>query len=207
MELIYGTYNPAKFESMKNIVKKLDIQLIPLSSLGQPLIASDETGHDPLSNAEEKAINYYKQLKRPIFSCDSGLYFRGVNQSEQPGVKIRRVNGKRLTDDEMIMHYSKLASSYGGDLFAYYKNAICLVIDNKTIVSYDGEDLCSEEFYIIDTPHKIMREGFPLDSLSVHIKSSQYYYDLKKPIENYMCVQEGFFNFFHRVLNNKLTNK
>jgi 8-oxo-dGTP diphosphatase len=200
MELVYGTYNPAKYSSMKKMIKNLDIDLIRLSSLKENLTESSECGNNPLSNAEEKAINYYKQLKRPIFSCDSGLYFKEVEDLEQPGVKIRRVNGKRLDDTEMINYYMGMARKYGGKLVAYYKNAICLVIDENNIIRYDGEDLNSEEFYLIDKPHGIIREGFPLDSISVHIRSGKYYYDMGDYYEDEIGVTKGVNNFFKRIL-------
>lgn len=202
MELIYGTYNQAKYDSMKKMIIDLEIELINLSSLKENLIESDESWNDPLSNAEEKAKNYYRQLKRPVFSCDSGLYFKGVKESEQPGVKIRRVNGEKLNDIEMINYYMQKARKHGGKLVAYYKNAICLVMDENNIIRYDGDDLNSEEFYIIEKPHSTIKEGFPLDSISVHIKSGKYYYDLDNDYQNEIGIINGFNNFFKRVLEN-----
>lgn len=37
---------------------------------------------------------------------------------------MRRVNGKELSDLQMIDHYGNLANSYGGRLTAKYKNAV-----------------------------------------------------------------------------------
>lgn len=200
MKIVYGTYNPAKFDSMVDMIGGLEIELIKLSSLGEHLIESDESGNDPLSNAEEKALNYFKQIKKPIFSCDSGLYFKGVKEQEQPGVKIRRVNGKKLNDIEMMNHYMCLVNKYGGKLVAYYKNAICLVMDKNNIIRYDGDDLNSEEFYIVNKPHSTVRDGFPLDSISVHIKSGNYYYDIDDDKQDNIGVIKGFHNFFKRVI-------
>lgn len=204
MKLVYGTYNPAKFDSMIEMIGGLDIEMIQLSSLCPNLIESDEKGNDPLSNAEEKALNYYKQINMPVFSCDSGLYFKDVNECDQPGVKIRRVNGRKLNDIEMIKHYVSLANKYGGKIVAYYKNAICLVMDENTIIRYDGDDLNSEEFYIVGKPHDISKEGFPLDSISIHIQSGKYYYDLENDQQDDLGVIEGFHNFFKNLLNDEV---
>lgn len=57
MELVYGTYNPAKYNSMVNMLMDLDITLISLGSLGDKLIESDESYNNPLGNIKEKAIN------------------------------------------------------------------------------------------------------------------------------------------------------
>jgi XTP/dITP diphosphohydrolase len=201
MKLIYGTYNPAKFDGMVETIADIEIELIKLSSLGEHLIESNESGNDPLSNAEEKALNYYKQIKKPVFSCDSGLYFKGIKESEQPGVKIRRVNGKKLNDLEMMNHYMCLANEYGGKLVAYYRNAICLVMDENNIIRYDGDDLNSEEFYIVNKAHSKIVDGFPLDSISVHIKSGKYYYDIDDANQDDTGLINGFHNFFKRLIH------
>lgn len=201
MKLIYGTYNPAKHDSMVEMIGDLNIELIKLSSLGEHLKESEESGNDPLSNAQEKAMNYYRQLKQPLFSCDSGLYFKGVEKTEQPGVKIRRINGKKLNDMEMMNHYMNLATKYGGRLVAHYKNAICLVMDENNIIRADGDDLNSEEFYIVDKPHRITRDGFPLDSISVHIKSGKYYYDIENDQQDNIGIIGGVQNFFKRLIS------
>ncbi len=198
MQLIYGTYNKAKFHSMMKMLEGLNMELLPLSSIGSYLTESEENGDSPLSNAEQKAVNYYKQIKRPVFSCDSGLFFKGVKDSEQPGVKIRRVNGTALNDIDLMNHYIRLSNQYGGKLTAYYKNAICLVMDENNMISYDGEDLNSEEFYIVNHPHKKMKEGFPLDSISVHIESGRYYYDMDSTESKNIGVISGFRDFFIR---------
>ena len=114
------------------------------------------------------------------------------------------IHGNNLTYREMLSYYSNLAAKYGGKLIAYYKNSICLVIDKEHIYKYDGEDIYSEKFYIVDKPHTRYREGFPLDSLSVEIKSNKYYYDLESSKRENLGVIYGFRDFFIRSLNDYL---
>ena len=201
MEVIYGTNNPSKIESMKRMVDGLNIKIIGLKNLNMNLVEAEESGKDPLTNAIQKSLTYYKQIKRPIFSCDSGLYFEDVNENDQPGVMIKRINGNNFTYREMLNYYCALANKYGGRLVAHYKNAICLVIDENNIYTYDGEDINSEKFYIVDKPHKNYVEGFPLDSLSVEIKSMKYYYDLEDHENHNLGVLQGFRDFFIRSLD------
>ncbi|GKX68535.1 non-canonical purine NTP pyrophosphatase [Inconstantimicrobium mannanitabidum] len=201
MNLIYGTYNPSKLESMIKMLDGLDICLTGLQSLEIKLQEAEESGKEPLANATQKALTYYEQLKKPIFSCDSGLYFEEVEEEDQPGVLIKRIHGNNLTYKEMVGYYSNLAGKYGGKLTAYYKNSICLIMNKDNIYKYDGEDIWSEKFYIVDKPHKIYREGFPLDSLSVEIKSMKYYYDLEDDDSENLGVIKGFRDFFIRSLN------
>lgn len=202
MELIYGTYNPSKLESMNKMLEGIDIEIISPRTIRDDIIEVDETGNNPLINATLKAKSYYRQFKKPVFSCDSGLYFLDVKEQDQPGVKVRRINSKRLDDQQMISYYTSLVKKYGGKVKAYYKNAICLVIDDNHIIKYDGEDLNSELFCIVDKPHKKIKEGFPLDSLSVDIITGEYYFDLDKEERNDIGVINGFRKFFEEKLLN-----
>lgn len=196
--VIYGTNNSAKVSSMQRNLKGLEIEVVDLSSFGQ-LDSAEETGNDPLENAIIKAKGYYAQVKRPVFSCDTGLYIEKIDEKHQPGVRARRVGGGYMNDDEMRAFYSDLAKRYGGKLVAFYKNAICLVVSEDEIYTYDGDELNSERFYIVETAHVNRREGFPLDSLSVDIASGKYYEDLEN-IEKNLAVNEGFRQFFIRTL-------
>lgn len=60
-----------------------------------------------------------------------------------------------------------------------------------------------EPFYIVEKPHEKRVEGFPLDSVSVEIRSGMYYYDIPPyPGEKLADEQNGFTDFFANVLNN-----
>lgn len=103
MKLLYGTGNRAKLSAMRSRLKQLDIELIGLDDLraeGKTIPQVVEDGKSPLENARLKATAYYEAFHIPVFSCDSGLYFDNVPEAIQPGVYVRNVNGKCLTDDE-----------------------------------------------------------------------------------------------------------
>lgn len=196
MELLFGTGNPAKLEVMRKRLEPLGIKLIGLKDIDMEIPDVIEDGFTPLENAEKKAKAYYKAFHMPVFSCDSGLYIDNIPDDEQPGVHVRTINGKYLTDDEMIEHYTKLAKKYGNPV-ARYRNAICLCLDEENIFSAMDKDMESEAFIITSTtPHKIRKEGFPLDSISIDIKTGKYYYDLEKQELEQMAVEDGFLRFF-----------
>ena len=69
----------------------------------------------------------------------------------------------------MNTYYSSLATEFGGNMTAWYQNAIYLILDETQIFEYMGDDIASEKFLLVSKPHEKRREGFPLDSLSVHI--------------------------------------
>lgn len=180
-KLLYGTSNMAKLEFMRRMVSDLNIEIIGLDDFDTSELGEIEESSDiPLENARIKALAYYKTFGIPVFSCDSGLYFDDVPDKYQPGARIRRVDGEYLDDDEMISHYAALAKKFGGRLTARYTNSICLVRDLDNIVGYDGEAISSERFFIISMPHKNRTNGFPLDSISIHIDTGKYYMDIKE---------------------------
>ena len=204
MKLLYGTGNLAKLSAMRNRLEQLDIELIGLNDMraeGKIVPKVIEDGNTPLENARLKAMAYYEAFQIPVFSCDSGLYFDNVPDEVQPGVHVRNVNGKCLSDDEMIDYYSGLVKAYG-NLVARYRNAICFVMDNTHIYEAMEPSMESEKFFLTDKPHSTIRkEGFPLDSISLDIKTNKYYYDLPEDKLEQVAVEDGFLEFFKNILN------
>jgi 8-oxo-dGTP diphosphatase len=206
MKLLYGTGNPAKLSAMKSRLEQLDIELIGLNDLeaeGNIIPEVVECGNTPLENARLKALAYYEAFHIPVFSCDSGLYFDNVSDEIQPGVHVRNIKGKCLSDDEMLKYYSGLVKDYG-KLVARYRNAICFVMDEKHVYEAMEPNMESEKFILTDKPHSTIRkEGFPLDSISIDIRTGKYYYDLPEDKLEQVAVEDGFLEFFKKVLNLK----
>lgn len=203
MQIIYGTGNPAKLAAMQRRLAGLDMEIIGLKDVEGEIPDVPETGKSPLENARQKALAYYDAFKMPVFSCDSGLYFENVPEEVQPGVHVRNINGKCLTDEEMIAYYGGLADKYG-DLVARYRNAICLVVDEEHIYEAMEEGMASKKFLITSKPHPNRKPGFPLDSLSVDMETGKYYYDnLEEDKLDVVAVEDGFWGFFERFLNSK----
>ena len=200
MKILYGTGNPAKLEAMRRRLEGLNIEIIGLKDIDMEIPEIEEDGTTPLENARKKALGYYQAFQMPVFSCDSGLYIENIPEEEQPGVHVRTIQGKYLTDEEMLEHYTKLAVKYG-DLKARYRNAICLVMDEKHIYEAMEESMASEPFFITSKPHSsIRKEGFPLDSISIDIKTGKYFYDLEGNELDQVAVEDGFLEFFKQHL-------
>ena len=200
MKILYGTTNNAKIQVMKNAVASLDIELIGLGDMDSELPNIIENGKTPLENAEIKAKAYYEAFHIPVFSCDSGLYFDELQEDEQPGLHVRRVNGKELTDDEMIEYYGSLAEQHNGKITGRYRNAICFILDETNHYSSMDMSIATEPFILVQKPHSKQRvEGFPLDSLSIDIATGKYYYDLDVK-EVSTSVEDGLRKFFEEIL-------
>lgn len=208
MNLLYATKNPAKLDAMRKRLTPLGLTIYGLNEIGiyqpnqkdikMPDIIED--GLTPLENATKKAKAYFEAFHVPVFSCDSGMYFDHVPDEDQPSVHVRTVNGKYLSDDEMIIHYTNLVKKYG-ELKTHYKNAICLVLDENTIFSAMDADMESRPFLITDKPHAMRKKGFPIDSISLEINSGKYFYDIAKEELDEIAVESGFLRFFKGVIN------
>lgn len=205
IKLLYGTTNKAKLTSMKHMLRNINVSLLN-DEITLPDIEIDENGTTPIENAKIKALAFYRELKVPVFSADTGLYFKNVEDKYQPGCTVRRAQGKYMNDEEMIDYYANLAKIHGGEITAYYQNAMCLVMSEDEIYCYDGEDIHSEEFIITSHPHKKRTQGFPLDSLSIHVESGKFYMDLKgDSAHGYVLkkdLSDGICKFFLNALKN-----
>ncbi len=172
MKLLFGTGNQAKLNVMKIRLKPLGINLIGLEDLkkeGYTVPSVPETGNTPLENARQKAMAYYQVFKMPVFSCDSGLYFDEVPDEIQPGVHVRNVTVRCVWDETHIF---------------------------ETM----DPSIASEPFLLTYTPHsKIRKAGFPLDCISLDLKTGKYYYDMPKEELEQLAVEDGVLAFFEGV--------
>ena len=200
MKILYGTTNQGKLQAMKKSVEGMDIEIIGLRDLDYDLPAIVENGKTPLENAEIKARTYYEAFHMPVFSCDSGLYFDELADEEQPGIHVRRVNGKELTDEEMTEYYASLAAKHGGKITGRYRNAIYFILNENHHYSSMDMSIATEPFILVSKPHEKRVPGFPLDALSVDIETGKYYYDLAvKDVST--SVDEGVRMFFGEIFD------
>lgn len=174
------------------------------------LVSGVELGTSPLENAKIKARSYYDAFRKQslnilVFSCDTGLYFDNIPEEYQPGIHVRHIGGKCLTDEEMVIYYSQLAKKFGS-LTARYRNAICFYKDEEYVYESMDDKLSGKPFLLVQHPRdKIRSIGFPLDSISVQIESGTYYYDLEDCNRETCTLDEfamdnGFCIFFQKCL-------
>ncbi len=203
-KILYGTTNRAKIEHMREMLHGLGIEIVGLNDICKKIPKVSEDGKTPLENARKKAERYFSEFGIPVFSCDSGLYMEGVGEEEQPGVHVRRAKGRELSDEEMIEHYSDLARRNGGEVVAWYENAIYLRIARDTYFQYQGPEISSEKFIISEKPCDKRVEGFPLDSLSRNFKTKRYFFEEPEQGDHKDEMVEGFRRFFRECLKHTL---
>jgi len=204
MKILYGTSNEAKLAYMRFMLKDLPIEILGLNDVDLETVDVIQDGKTPLENATKKAKAYYNAFSMPVFACDSGLFLDGYRLDMQPEVNIRCRNGRRLSDDEMILYYSGLAQNNGGEILAWYENAICLMKNCDECFAHQGTDIASERFIISEKPSPVRREGFPIESLSKHVGTGQYFLEEEILETNTFKVDQemakGFRQFFVRHL-------
>lgn len=173
MEVLFATTNPAKIKSYKEKLEEHGIKVLTLNDLGLN-IDVEETGKTAIENACIKAKTYGKLAKKVTIGIDTNLFFENVPKNKQPGTHVRRINGKTLTDEEMIIYYKGLANEYGGKLTAKWVNGVA-IYNGKEIKTYS---FTKNKFYLVNTESKKRHPGYPLDSISIIPEFNKYLTDL-----------------------------
>ena len=173
MEILFATTNPAKIKSYKEKLEEHGIKVLTLKDLGLN-IDVEETGKTAIENASIKAKTYGKIAKKITIGIDTNLFFENVPENKQPGTHVRRVNGRTLTDEEMIEYYKNLAKEYGGKLIARWVNGVA-IYNGKETKTYS---FAKNKFYLVDKKKKKRHPGYPLDSISIIPEFNKYLTDL-----------------------------
>lgn len=169
MKVLIGTNNKAKVKKYGTILEELGIEYCTPKDLNLD-IDVDETGSTSQENSEIKAKAYYEATKMPVIVDDCGLLIDKFSPENQPGVFVRRYQGKRLTDEELIEIYSKKIEEVGGDTTGAFVIAITIIDENAKMYT----NVLRHERYFISKPCEARTEGYPMNSL-IYNKDTQKY--------------------------------
>lgn len=174
-KILFATENQSKKKRFEAGLLEHGIEIITINDIESKLDI-DENGKDAIENARIKAMAYSNVVDMPVFAMDDNLFIEGVPEEKQPGVYVRRVNGKRLSDEEMIEYYAKLAHDYGknGKLACRWIYGI-VIINNGKENTYTWS---KEDFYIVDKPSDKIKPGYPLNTISINKKLNKYFTDI-----------------------------
>lgn len=174
MKVLFATKNPAKVNRYKDRLEEHGIDVLTLGDMDLD-VDVEENGKNAIENAYIKAKTYYDKTGIITIGIDDTLYIEEVSDEEQPGTNVRRVGGKRLTDEEMIDYYTTLAHKYGGKLTSKWIYGM---------VMYDGKShefsWSKECFYIVDEASAKHNPGYPMDSISKYIGTDKYFVDMTR---------------------------
>ncbi len=196
-ELLFATGNPSKIKRFSNKLEKNGIKIVSPKDIGIE-IEIEENGKNAIENALIKARSYAKVTNLPVMAMDDNLYLENVPKEKQPGMYVRRVNGKRLSDNEMIEYYSKLAREYGeyGKLTCRWIYGLALISNNKENTYTWSRD----DFYMVDKPTNTIDPGYPLNTISINKKLNKYFTDITK--EEKEKFQEDESDVIEFIVNN-----
>lgn len=184
-QVLFATGNPSKVKRFYDELLKKGIELISLKDINVDLDV-EENGKDAIENALIKARAYCDETDMIVMAMDDTLYLENVPNHLQPGMYVRRVNGKKLNDEEMIEYYSNLAKKYGNDgkITARWIYGMAIVNGGKeTTYTWSKDD-----FYIVDTPSDKVSLGYPLNTISINKKLGKYFTDITD--EDKLLIQE-----------------
>lgn len=173
INLFYATNNTNKLHNMYYRLRNYPINIVSPNDLNIHL-EIDENGNTAIENALLKAIEYYQVLNMPTIAGDSGMYIEGLSEEKQPGLYVRRVKGKVLTDDEMIEYYTSLARNTENDCFIHYFTGIALITNQGTFT----KELIDSPLKLSSIPNSNRKhKGNPLDVISL-VEDGRFFNDL-----------------------------
>ena len=173
MQLLYATSNNSKVYNMRRRLEGLPIEIVTPKELGIKIDVIED-GKTAVENATKKAQAYYEETKIPTIAGDSGLFIDGIPDDKQPGLFVRRVNGKSLSDDEMIEYYTKLIESIGGKSTGYYVTGLAVFTEHGLFTTEISED----KFILSSTISNNNHRGNPLDVMTIDPVSKKFYTDM-----------------------------
>ena len=175
MTILFATNNYSKAHRFDEGLRKYGIEVISLKDLNLSLDIK-EIGTTAIENALIKARCTYEKTKMTTIGMDDTLYLEGIPETSQPGLFVRRVGDRELTDSEMIEHYINLVNKYGknGKLKAKWKYGLVLINNDKEYL-YTFE---KEGFYLTNKKSNKVNPGYPLNTISVNEKLNKYFTDM-----------------------------
>lgn len=174
-KVLFATENESKVKRFKNKLLENNIEIISINDI-EKKIKIEENGKNVIENALIKAKAYAKEQELSVFAMDDSLYIEGIPEDKQPGMYVRRINGKRLNDKEMIEYYSDLAHKYGEA-----DRLTCRWIYGMAVINGENESTYTwskEEFFIVNKPTDKINPGYPLNTISINKKLNKYFTDI-----------------------------
>ena len=172
-KIVFATNNPTKSQRFSKGLFDYDIEVFSLKDLNINLEV-EENGKDAIQNALIKARACFQKTNMPSIGMDDTLYLDNVPLEKQPGLFVRRVNGKILTDEEMIEHYINLVKKYGID-----GKLNCKWVYGLAVIDKDGKENTytwdKDNFYMVDKASDKKNPGYPLNSISKYKDIDKYF--------------------------------
>jgi XTP/dITP diphosphohydrolase len=172
--LVYATSNPGKIIEIGRHFGFHDLAVSKLSDFTDVILEPEETGATLGENALIKANAYAEALSKIptisgeqfiVIADDTGIFIEGLNG--EPGIRVRRWKGYKMTDEEIISHtLERMKNLSGESRKAIFRSVLCVVqVDEKgtmkELITVEGS--LKGQILEKDDPRRII--GFPFESL------------------------------------------
>lgn len=201
MKLLFATGNVKKYELMRERLKNFtDIEVIMPKQLNLK-IEVEENGKTAEENAILKAKAYYNATKIPSIAEDSGLWVEKFSEENQPGLYVKRVQGKEgLTNDQILDFYLEQLKGVGGESLARYKTGVALINEQGVLSSRTID----EEPFLLTTKKNTNSyvQGGILDIISYDMDSKKYFNELteEERAKRYKTINEEIRNMVKQAI-------
>ena len=201
MRLLFATGNENKYKLMKRRLKEFEEIEVIMPKHINVKIDVNEDGRTAEENAIKKAKAYYNETKLAIIAEDSGLWIEKFSKEDQPGLFVKRINGRDdLTDEEIRNYYIEKLNNVGGESNARYKTGIAVINEKGEIFS---KTIDEELFVFTANPNnKTYISGGLLDSISFDPISNKYFNELteQEKSKRYQKLDEETRNIIKQIL-------
>ena len=175
MKVLIATKNKGKIEKYSTILDKLGVDFYTLNDVDLD-IEIEENGKTTTENAIIKAKEYYNIVNTPVLADDSGLIIDKLPSEKQPGIYVKRHNGKELTDEEILNLYSKEIEDVGGESTGAFVISIAIIDKNGKIHTKETK----HKRLFVSNPDINRIPGYPLSSLVYDKETNMYMTEKKK---------------------------
>lgn len=169
MKVLIATTNLGKVQIYKQAFDELGIEVCSLNDL-KLNIDVEENGSTVIENAIIKARAYHQTTGLAVLANDSGLIIDKFAKEDQPGLLVRRYNGKELTDEQLLNVYIEKLNQVGGESSGHYNVGLAIIDTNGKLHTKEFKP----QRYFVNKPSKILIKGIPLSSLCYDFKTKKY---------------------------------
>lgn len=187
-KILFATTNQSKLKRFSKGLLENEVEIVSLKDLNLELNV-DENGNNVIENALVKARAAYQLTKMPVMGMDDSLYLENVPEKLQPGLFVRRVNGKTLSDEEMVDHYLNLVNQYGvnGKINCKWVYGLAVIDEFGKEHTYTWE---KADFYMTNEKSELMNPGYPLNSISKYKVNDKFFTEVTDEEKESLKVNE-----------------
>jgi len=192
-KILIATRNDAKFGRYKRVLNRVrpNIEILSPAQLNID-VKVEEIGESSEEIAKHKALQYLNYSSLPSLAIDEECYVEGVPDEMQPGIHVRRIGGREVTDIELLNFFFL---NYMGKWANWTFSHVLALSPEKIFLD---KAVISAYLYMRIQPGHLIK-GYPLSSLLYDVKLGKYWIDLTEEEER--IVLQPVYKSIERILN------